>query len=424
MGSDSTLKFLNHGVSMDGQPPSSMDLVLRNLRRPKKRLRLFELDKWLMCSIVGTCLGPPDIKRVTKRHKIRFEGDVREHQIHSFFVERAAENGPISRSLSKVLDEKFARTIKLVGQQSDDADLEQLWEDLCAKGDVAAAYWAFMSHSHIPDWLRNNIFGDVHMLSHFMGGHNRQNAKALWQAERQIEQLAVRLNKARQHAQDTIAGKDRQIGDLEKELKVTRQQLTSTYARMTKATSPSRTKPADRGRSERRLSSARARIRLLEQQNERMRHLLDAIADVDLSASLQPKTAGTQVEDDTMPPDLKGCQILYVGGRYQLVPHLRARVEALDACLLHHDGGKEETLKSLDGLVDQADVVFCPIDCISHQACLKAKHLCKRRAKPFVPLRSSSTSCFVRAIRMLEASGVDLEANTIPSNFDVNAQAE
>jgi Uncharacterized protein conserved in bacteria (DUF2325) len=43
-------------------------------------------------------------------------------------------------------------------------------------------------------------------------------------------------------------------------------------------------------------------------------------------------------------------------------------------------------------------VVFCPIDCISHHACLKAKHLCRRLAKPFVPLRSSSATCFARAI--------------------------
>ena len=43
-------------------------------------------------------------------------------------------------------------------------------------------------------------------------------------------------------------------------------------------------------------------------------------------------------------------------------------------------------------------MVFCPIDCISHHACLKAKHLCRRLAKPFVPLRSSSATCFARAI--------------------------
>jgi hypothetical protein len=49
-------------------------------------------------------------------------------------------------------------------------------------------------------------------------------------------------------------------------------------------------------------------------------------------------------------------------------------------------------------------VVFCPIDCVSHQACLKVKSLCRRRAKPFVPLRSSSATCFLQAMKGLQSA--------------------
>jgi hypothetical protein len=98
------------------------------------------------------------------------------------------------------------------------------------------------------------------------------------------------------------------------------------------------------------------------------------------------------------PTDQAGGCILYVGGRCHLLPHLRARAQARAAELLHHDGGRSDGLQALESLVDRADVVFCPIDCISHHACLKAKHLCRRLAKPFVPLRSSSATCFARAI--------------------------
>ncbi len=403
MSSRPKLKILDHGVSLPDAPPSSMEAVMRSLKRPKKRLKLWELEHWLMCSIVGTCLSPPDLDRVAKRHQLRFDDDTREHQLHSFFVERAAEDCPIGRTINKILDEKFSRAIKLVGQETDEVRLEALWEEFCAKGHVAAGYWAFMCHSHKPIWLRNNIFGDVHMLSHFMGGHNRQNAKALWQAEQQVEQLSFRLSKARQHAQETIADRDRRIDELESELQETREQLTSAYTRLARSAATSQAKRSDSRRSDRRLSAARARIRSLEAQNERMRSLLDAVTDIDphtrlFATRIEPR----QVDEQAAPAPVAGCQFLYVGGRCHLVPHLRARAEASDACLLHHDGGQEETLKSLDGLVEQADVVFCPVDCISHQACLKAKHLCKRQAKPFIPLRSSSTSCFARAIKMLE----------------------
>lgn len=411
MSSRPRLKILDHGINLPDATPSSMETVISNLKRSKKRLKTWELEHWLMCSIVGTCLSPPDLDRVIKRHRLRFDDDVRDHQLHSYFVERAAEDCPIGRTMNKILDEKFSRAIKLVGQEMDEVRLEALWEEFCAKGHVAAGYWAFMCHSHTPVSLRNNIFGDVHMLSHFMGGHNRQNAKALWQAEQQVEQLASRLSKARQHAQETIADRDRRIDELEGELQETRELLTSAYTRVARSAATSQAKRSDPRRNDRRLSAARARIRHLEEQTERMRHLLDTIADIDPPKGLPAtRTEPRQVNEQVAPVSgqaalapVAGCQLLYVGGRCHMLPHLRARAEASDACLLHHDGGQEETLKSLDGLVEQADVVFCPVDCISHQACLKAKHLCKRQAKPFVPLRSSSASCFARAIKMLGA---------------------
>ena len=424
MSSYSKLRILDHGASMDKPAPSSMESVIKALRRSKKRLKLFELEHWLMCSIIGTCLGPPDLQRVIKRHRLCFDDSVREHQLHSFFVERAAEDSPIGRTMNKILDEKFSRVIRQVGRESDEAGLQALWEDLSAKGHVAAAYWAFMSHSHVSVQLRNGIFGDLHMLSHFMSGHNRENAKALWQTRQRVQQLSSRLSKARQRSKETIADRERRIGKLESELQETRQQLTSAYTRMTRSVASSRARRSDPRRSERRLSAARARIRSLEEQNDRMRRLLDAITDIDLSAGLaaarmEPRQVNEQVAPvgERVAP-VAGRQLLYVGGRYHLVPHLRARAEALDACLLHHDGGQEETLKSLDGMIEQADAVFCPVDCISHQAYLKAKHLCKRQAKPSMPLRSSSTSCFARAIRMLSAVDDGLEDTGSPSNVD------
>jgi Uncharacterized protein conserved in bacteria (DUF2325) len=51
--------------------------------------------------------------------------------------------------------------------------------------------------------------------------------------------------------------------------------------------------------------------------------------------------------------------------------------------------------------------MLCPIDCVSHQACLQVKALCRRRAKPFVPLRSSSATCFARAIAALQTPPIE-----------------
>ena len=50
---------------------------------------------------------------------------------------------------------------------------------------------------------------------------------------------------------------------------------------------------------------------------------------------------------------------------------------------------------------------LCPVDCVSHGACLFARKFCKRTAKPFVPLRSAGLSSFVTGIHRAAAAGAD-----------------
>jgi hypothetical protein len=158
-------------------------------------------------------------------------------------------------------------------------------------------------------------------------------------------------------------------------------------------------------RDGRRLAAARARLTALEAENQRLQALLGVLVETAPSRPpVAPQARPSAAATEQVAAQLEGRCILYVGGRCQLLPHLRLRAEACNACLLHHDGGQEESLQSLGGLVDRADAVFCPIDCVSHQACLKVKALCRRRAKPFVPLRSSSATCFARAIRALHGT--------------------
>jgi len=97
-------------------------------------------------------------------------------------------------------------------------------------------------------------------------------------------------------------------------------------------------------------------------------------------------------------PDLCGRCILYVGGRAGHVQHMRRLVEECNGTLVHHDGGFEESMGRLSGLLSQADAVMFPVDCVSHMAHDQLKRLCKRWEKPFVPVRRSGLGAFLRAL--------------------------
>jgi Uncharacterized protein conserved in bacteria (DUF2325) len=115
------------------------------------------------------------------------------------------------------------------------------------------------------------------------------------------------------------------------------------------------------------------------------------------SEPLPAPTTGDPAGDEDL-SDFAGYALLYVGGYRDVTARLPAHVEAMGGVFLYHDGGIERQNRKLRGLVSQADAVFCPVNCVSHDACLRLKHLCKLQGKRFVLLRSAGFPAFVSAL--------------------------
>jgi hypothetical protein len=57
--------------------------------------------------------------------------------------------------------------------------------------------------------------------------------------------------------------------------------------------------------------------------------------------------------------------------------------------------------------VSRADAIFFPVDCISHDTVAVVKRLCRQTGKPYLPLRSTSLTSFIAALRRCEWSGLE-----------------
>jgi hypothetical protein len=223
----------------------------------------------------------------------------------------------------------------------------RLWDDLCGRGLIAGAYWAIMSHGHVAEPLKMHAFGEVHMLSHFMGGCNRHNVKELWLAQRRLDQLADTVARARRQSQETIAARDQKISELERELRNARQQLATTHGGRppripgTAPLAGLHRSGAERGG--RRLTAARARLAALEAENQRLQALLGLLIETaPPRPTMWPESEPIRAVGEENTPQLEGRCILYVGGRCQLLPHLRARgiVECRSAAPRWRSGGE------------------------------------------------------------------------------------
>lgn len=100
---------------------------------------------------------------------------------------------------------------------------------------------------------------------------------------------------------------------------------------------------------------------------------------------------GIRVHDPSIPGT-----VLYVGGRSGQTQALRQAAARIGIELLHHDAAQGAAL--LPGLVGRADLVVFPVDCVSHEAALAVKRLCRQFGRPFRPLRSTGTSSLLAAL--------------------------
>jgi hypothetical protein len=188
-----------------------------------------------------------------------------------------------------------------------------------------------------------------------------------------------------------IAERDRRIADLERQLAALRKQMAAApqagAAAAVPATAPTEIKASHSVK----VTTIKRRTGEAERNamREKNRQKHQARRDVETDQKSDGKA------------ELKGRSFLYVGGRDCQVAHLRQIASSYGANLIHHDGGLREAVSRIDNVLPSVDCVFCPIDCISHDACIRVKTGCKKWEKAFVPLRNGSKSSFERALQSM-----------------------
>jgi hypothetical protein len=378
--------------------------------------RIWDLGASLHCSIVGTCLTTAELRVLAQKFGPAHARGSTDHEVHGMAVLAIGERGLLAKQIQKALDRRHAAWVRRLGKVRTPEDLGHAWDEAMRAGDIPGAYWAMLTHPAATAELMRRVFGDVHMLSHLVGAANRADIRRLQQLEEEKAALENKLSRQQARLRDDISARDaqiRQLGDL-------------LSARMSDGASGS----ADRQESEASvLEGLVARLRKQLERETRCRERIElraqALAEARTEAdhralSLEAEIAALRGELEaaehalTAPldrrgnaddiPDLQGMVLLYVGGRPQAIARLRSLVAGASGELLHHDGGIEDRADVLAGLVSRADAALFPADCVSHNAALALKRLCRQAGKRLIPLRSSGIASALRALRTANPS--------------------
>ncbi|MCB1792686.1 MAG: DUF2325 domain-containing protein [Gammaproteobacteria bacterium] len=383
--------------------------------RGSARRRLWDLPPKLHCPVIGTCLPADELRRLASRTDHAVLVDSSDYDVHVAFVAAADTRGPLSVAAHKCLQRRFTHALRQVRALRDSNALGAFWCSALARGDIAGALWAVLTHAACDDALEARVFGDVHMLSHQTGAGQRADLQRLAAREAEIATLKRDIVVQFQRQRRALADREQRVATLEARL-AERQQLQQRLR-------------DDNHRLQQALSMQQAddlacRVRQLEHQLAHALHERDAWRTAQQSAServddLTQRLAEQCADRESLPqplaqslsdcdncdhkaceqaPDLRGRRILCVGGRRRLIEQYRDLVARCNGEFEHHDGGVEHSRQRLDSLLSAADAVLCATDCVSHDAYHRCKRFCKRNAKPHAFLRRSGLSTFTRAL--------------------------
>lgn len=382
----------------------------------RRRRRLWEVAANFHCPLVGACFTVRELSRLGRKAGIGVGERMTDYDLHRNFVQAARNPVVAARLMHKFLDRKFATALRRFAACKQASELESLWSEALRRGDVAGAFWALVTHPLAGPALLERAHGEIHMLSHLAGHSNhavRQEVAALKCRVSELEEaLAWTAGATRLRVQElekraaALAERASRVDALERELAAAQARVAALETGATQAQLR-----AEKAALAAQLAQARSRARAAERAARKWAARAErnarpaapgnagncAPASTATSESVAPKRAAAT--DSRGGHDLRRRRILYVGGRDRQVAHFCALVERRNGEFWHHDGGLSDRAGRLDTMIRAADAVLCPIECVSHDACARIKRICKRAAKPFVPLRSASLAGFVEGLR-------------------------
>ena len=418
-----------------------------NLQAGKRR-HIWELSTHHHCSIVGTCLTIGEARVIGKKVGVRCPNpEDLDSTIHSILVRESATKNTVSVLLNKSLNKKYENSIRIFQKCKSSKEITNLWRESFDVGNIPGPYWAALSHPDIDHEATIKIYSDVHMLSHLVGSSNRADIARLSELEFELadameknKSLIVRNQEKLSKLRNEIESNQRTISRLEKE-------NSNLKVRLFVGSSAQSVEEINEEFSQGVLLSGENYTALLAEhahsKSKVVRHNLRLVDDVErlnaekrtLQSELELK--GDELEtllaelhsansfiqtfitkNDAHVPkcNLFGKCILYIGGRESNICRMCDLVGKMNGRLIHHDGGREDSLAKLQGAISSADAVIFPVDCVSHSSALEAKKLCKKMVKPFMPIRSSSLSSLVTGLAEFKFDDNNLDVVDEESN--------
>ena len=413
METEST-KIINHMDLGPGNIFMPVELVQAGCAENPLRRRSWMIHSHFKCPVVGTCLSLEEQKRILKKTG-RCIKNRTGYEIHGIFVHSLSNKNKLSKRIDAYLQKKFKYEISEFSGLDRSLFLDA-WKTHFKKGEIAGLLWVSATRVDLKKEDISSIFGEIHMQMHLNAGHNLNLRRRLFSQDEENRKLVQRfkdstrirkkLKKENENLERDQTELRRQYAflenenlSIEKELSILRgntgildletenQQLRDELGNLSGEIGDYQQRLEDlRGQNNKLLSK-------LESQREMNNHLKEELEEIFTQFSALTRC------DETCPSfDLCRKRILIVGGMNRMESLYRQLIEENGGIFEYHDGHIKGGKKVLENRIRRADIVLCPVNINSHNACSVVKKMGKKHRKSVQMLAGSGLGVISQAL--------------------------
>lgn len=409
----------------------------------QRRKKLWQIPGTYHCSVMGICFGRRELRKFKAKRSFEFSRNHSDYYVHNRLSSIAAQKSQQSRLLHKELDTMYRLAVKRYAPFQTEEEMLAQWEQDYSEGSIADSYWAIMTHPATNKTVIDRIYGDCHMASYDYFNEQRREAAILRKYREENTQLKKQLIQKTGELAALKEKRSTELGALKQERSaLIRQKIENERLReqnrklQEKLAGEAANAELDALKAElaeretlgaslqQQVADMKAELTDLNESHELLEEMvvekdekLKAVKSQNYEQQVELTTMEKMVmercpeqgdcescEEDCSCPinnSLGGKTVLYVGGQRKMISHYRQIIEDCGGEFLYHDGGRESSRHQLPKMLSGADAVFCPIDCVSHDACKCVKKICKRYQKTFVMMRSSGLSSLAKGLETI-----------------------
>ena len=393
----------------------------------KKFMSIWEVETHFRCPVIGAVLTVEKHKQILK--KCGFDTrNVKPYEYHQILMSKLFEKNNVSIKVNNYLISR-SRKHMLAVQGKSEGEIRKLWKEQSRLGNVGPLMYAIVSYEDTSLELLHDVYGEVHMQAHANMTQIYDIRKKLVTADesiqreknksgrkkgeiKQLVQTNKKILKKNQKLEQENLGLKKQLCEIESKIYPSnslvedndrlREKLQQIKIQLYEKNENIRIKEREKRSLQIEVFSLKQEKEMFEEQMLALIDGLGALNMMDPSESCNCPAGSCSGENCTEEKcaqyQICAKRIFMVGGITKMKPYYRDIVEKAGGKFDYHDGYLKNSTANLEARVKRSDLVICPVNCNSHNACLKVKKLCNQHNKQLKILSSSSLSAITHAL--------------------------